>query len=350
MRKLVPAMWLLMGLLWLGGAVAATADEGGTVLQGGVNPGYHDKPAWFKNSFMDLNEDVSEARAAGKRVLLYFYQDGCPYCEKLLRENFGHAAISAKTQRLYDVIAINLWGDREVTGTDGASMTEKQFAEQLKVMYTPTLLFLDDAGAPLLRLNGYYAPERFDIALDYGAQRERNGLSFRDYAAQRTGARKALQQQANPLFLAPPHALARNRVTAQRPLLVLFEQADCAACTEFHRDILARPESRTLLQRFDAVQLDMWGDTTLVKPDGRRATAAEWARQLNIQYTPSLVFFDEQGREVFRTEAYLRTFHIQSVMEYIASGAYRRQPNLQRYIQERADHLREQGVVVDLME
>jgi thioredoxin-related protein len=79
-------------------------------------------------------------------------------------------------------------------------------------------------------------------------------------------------------------------------------------------------------------------------------TAAQWAARLNIQYTPSLVFFDEQGREVFRSEAYLRTFHIQSVMDYIASGAYRRQPNLQRFIQERADHLREQGVVVDLMD
>ncbi|MDY0007841.1 MAG: thioredoxin fold domain-containing protein [Spongiibacteraceae bacterium] len=350
MRKSVPEMWLLMGLLWLGGAMAATPDAGGTVLQGGVNPGYHDKPEWFKNSFMDLNEDVAEARAAGRRVLLYFYQDGCPYCEKLLRENFGDAAIAAKTQRLYDVIAINLWGDREVTGMDGAGVTEKQFAERLKVMYTPTLLFLDDAGAPLLRLNGYYAPERFDIALDYGARRETDDLSFRDYAARRAGARPVSQLQANPLFLAPPHALARNRVAAQRPLLVLFEQADCAACAEFHREILARPESRALLQRFDAVQLDMWSDATLVRPDGKRSSAAEWARQLNIQYTPSLVFFDEQGKEVFRTEAYLRTFHIQSVMEYIASGAYRRQPNLQRYIQERADHLREQGVAVDLME
>lgn len=349
MRKPALGIWLL-GLLWLGGAVAATPGAGEVVLQGGVNPGYHDKPAWFKNSFMDLADDVAEAREAGRRVLLYFYQDGCPYCKKLLDDNFGAVSGAAKTQRLYDVIAINLWGDREVTGVDGVTLTEKQFAEQLKVMYTPTLLFLDDAGMPLLRLNGYYAPDRFDLALDYGARREADGLSFRDYAAQRAGGKVTAQLQANPLFLQPPYALARNRIAAQRPLLVLFEQADCPTCAEFHRDILARPESRDLLQRFDAVQLDMWGTTAMVTPDGSRTTARDWAQQLNIQYTPSLVFFDEQGKEVFRSEAYLRTFHVQSVMEYIASGAYRRQPNLQRYIQERADHLREQGVVVDLMD
>lgn len=339
----------LVGWLCLTSVLAAAPGEE-EVLRGGVNPGYHDKPAWFKNSFLVLAEDVAEASAAGKRVLLYFYQDGCPYCKKLLDDNFGSSAGAAKTQRLYDVIAINIWGDREVLAMDGVTMTEKQFAERLKVMYTPTLVFLDDAGRLLLRLNGYYSPERFDVALDYGARRANDGLSFRDYAMQRAASRTGAEIAANPLFLPPPHVLTRNRVAAQRPLLVLFEQGGCAECVEFHRDILERPDSRTLLQHFDAVQLDIWGNTAVVRPDGRRTTAAEWARELNIQYTPSLVFFDEQGKEVFRTEAYLRSFHVQSVMEYIASGAYRRQPNLQRYIQERADHLREQGVVVDLME
>jgi thioredoxin-related protein len=349
MRKLALGMWAA-GLLWLGGAGAATPGAAENVLQGGINPGFHDKPAWFKDSFLELAEDVAEARAGGRRVLLYFYQDGCPYCKKLLEDNFGTEAGAAKTRRLYDVIALNIWGDREVTGMDGVTVTEKQFAEQLKVMYTPTLLFLDDSGAPLLRLNGYYAPDRFDIALDYGVRRERDGLSFRDYAASRSTGAVAPAMQADPLFLPPPHVLARHRVAAQRPLLVVFEQADCDPCTELHRDVLARPGSRELLQRFDAVQVDVRSGAALVTPDGSRMTAAQWAARLNIQYTPSLVFFDEQGREVFRSEAYLRAFHVQSVMDYVASGAYRRQPNLQRFIQERADHLREQGVVVDLMD
>jgi hypothetical protein len=28
------------------------------------NPGYHAKPDWFKNSFLDIREDVAEAAAA----------------------------------------------------------------------------------------------------------------------------------------------------------------------------------------------------------------------------------------------------------------------------------------------
>jgi hypothetical protein len=35
-------------------------------------------------------------------------------------------------------------------------------------------------------------------------------------------------------------------------------------------------------------------------------------------------------------------------MDYVASGAYRSQPSFQRFIQSRAERLRERGVVVDL--
>lgn len=343
MKKFIA--WCAAGWLLAFGAQAQEA-----VLQGGVNPGYHEPPAWFKQSFLDLRDDVAEAAAANKRVLLYFYQDGCPYCQKLLEHNFGIPAIAEKTQRNYDVVAINIWGDREVTDMDGTALTEKRFAERHKVMFTPTLLFLDERGGTVLRVNGYYAPAKFDLALDYGMRRDADKLSFRDYLARQRPAAARATLQTEPFFLKPPYALARHRAPAQRPLLVLFEQRDCDACDEFHRDVLARPQTRELLARFDVAQLDMWDDTAVMAPDGAETTAVDWARRLKVQYAPTLVFFDERGQEVFRAEAYLKSFHVQSVLDYVASGAYKTQPNLQRFIQERADRLREQGVQVDLMD
>jgi hypothetical protein len=53
---------------------------------------------------------------------------------------------------------------------------------------------------------------------------------------------------------------------------------------------------------------------------------------------------------VFRADAYLKAFHTQSVMDYVSSGAYKTQSNFQRYIDERADHLREQGIEVNIMD
>ncbi len=53
---------------------------------------------------------------------------------------------------------------------------------------------------------------------------------------------------------------------------------------------------------------------------GRRRPFATGPHELGIQYTPSLVFFDNVGREVFRTEAYLKGFHIQGALDYVASA------------------------------
>jgi thioredoxin-related protein len=325
---------------------AATPPAG--LEAGMVNPGYTEKPAWFANSFLDIREDVGEAAAAGKRVLLYFYQDGCPYCKKLLDTNFALQDTEAKTRKHYEVVAINMWGDREVTDFGGALTTEKAFARALRVMFTPTLLFLDEQGTVILRLNGYYPPHRFNAALDYGVTGSGSNPGFREYLAEVAPAPAQGMLHRAPDFL--PATAPLNDRPGNRPLLVLFEQKDCAPCDELHLDILKRPESREQLARFDVVLLDMWSGDPVTRPDGNTGSAAQWARELGVQYAPSLVFFDAAGTEVFRTEAYLKAFHVQSSMDYVASKAYLEQPSFQRFISARADALEAQGIHVDLMQ
>jgi thioredoxin-related protein len=314
---------------------------------GMVNPGYAEKPAWFANSFLDLREDVADAAASGKRVLLYFYQDGCPYCKKLLDTNFALADTEKRTRENFEVIAINMWGDREVTGLDGEETTEKAFARSLRVMFTPTLLFLNEAGRVVLRLNGYYPPHKFNTALDYAAQYNGSEPGFREYLAEVSPSAASGVMHHDPSFLPADSSLATR--PSGKPLLVMFEQKECAPCDELHLDILKRPESREQLARFDVLLLDMWSNEALVLPGGTQTTPARWARQLGVQYAPSLVFF-EDGREVFRTEAYLKAFHIQSAMDYVASAAYRQHPEFQRFISARAEALEEQGIHIDLMD
>ncbi|HEX9802855.1 MAG TPA: thioredoxin fold domain-containing protein [Gammaproteobacteria bacterium] len=321
------------------------ADEG-ALEEGLVNPGYVQKPEWFKASFLDLREDVAEAAEGGKRVMLYFYQDGCPYCEKLINTNFAQRDIAEKARENLDVIAINLWGDTAVTDLQGREVSEKQFARELKVQFTPTLLFLDEQGDVALRLNGYYPPHKFMAALDYVAARHEKKLTFRDYLAQRQPLAASGKLHIEKGFLQPPYDLRRK--AGDRPLLVLFEQKECPVCDEMHGEAFRRRETRELLAAFDVALLDIWDKTPLTTPDGKRMAVTEWVQERKIQYTPSMTFFDERGREVFRTEAYLRSFHLQSAMDYVASGAYKTQTEFQRFVQERADRLREQGIEVDL--
>lgn len=130
----------------------------------------------------------------------------------------------------------------------------------------------------------------------------------------------------------------------------MFEQKTCNTCDELHLDILKRKQSIELLSGFNVLVVDMWSNKIIITPSGKKLKLNEWARELNVQYAPSLLFFDNKGDEVFRADAYLKAFHTQSAMDYISSGAYKKQSNFQRYIDERADHLREQGIEVNLME
>ena len=320
-----------------------------TALEAGlVNPGYHEKPDWFVESFLDIREDVAEAAASGKRVVLYFYQDGCPYCKKLLDTNLALKQTVDKLRGGFNVIAINMWGDREVTDFDGAATTEKEFAGALRVMFTPTLLFLDEQGGVVLRVNGYYAPHKFNAALDYASVHSGSGPTFREYLAGTAETEASGRLHEDPDFLPATAPLAERG--SGKPLLVFFEQKECAPCDELHTDILQRPGRRDQLARLDGVLLDRWSGVPVRRPDGKTSSVAEWARELDVKYAPSMVFFDRKGREVFRAEAYLRSFHVQSVMDYVSSGAYREQPSFQRFIAARADALEAQGIHVDLMD
>jgi thioredoxin-related protein len=307
-----------------------------------------DIPSWFDETFLDFREDVRDAAKAGKRLLLYFGQDGCPYCRELMHVNFGDKTLADKTQRHFSAVAVNVWGDREVTWTDGRTLSEKAFAAFLKVQFTPTLLFFDEKGAVVLRLNGYYPPHQLHAALDYVSGRHEGKTAFADYLARHAREPASGKLHDQPFFLKPPLDLDRSHRPGTRPLAVLFEQKQCAACDELHQRGFVNRDARALIGKFDVARLELFGSERLVTPQGKTLTAEQWGRELRIAYTPTLVFFDAKGAEAFRIEAYLRPFHLASVLDYVASGAYRSEPSFQRYIQGRAEKIRAGGGRVDL--
>ena len=87
----------------------------------------------------------------------------------------------------------------------------------------------------------------------------------------------------------------------------------------------------------------MWSKAPVITPSGEITTTRDFARDLKITYAPSLVLFDTEGREIIRVESQLRSFHTEAVLEYVARGVYKREPNFQRYIEERGDIIRSKG-------
>lgn len=127
-------------------------------------------PAWFGESFLEFPQDVKEAAADGKRLMLYFWQDGCPACARMKATTLADRAIVDQTRRHFVAVALNVFGEREVLWTDGRTLREKELARALDIRGTPTLLVLDEQGTIVLRQVGYVPPQQFAAALA-GAKR-----------------------------------------------------------------------------------------------------------------------------------------------------------------------------------
>jgi len=330
---------------WLAAFAIAMAVSSGARAEE-PSPYAIDIPRWFTQSFLDFREDVADAARNGRRLLVYFGQDGCPYCTQLMVTNFSQRAIVDKTRKHFVAIAFNMWGDREVTWLDGRVMAEKELATLLDVQFTPTLLFFDERGKVVARLDGYYPPKRFEAVLDYVAGHRERDQTLANYLRSAVKETASPRLHDEPFFLPPPYDLRRG--TNAKPLAVVFETPDCAACDEMHREGFRRKEVMTAVNRFDVARFGLGTRTGLITPDGRTTSAGAWARELDVIYTPTIVFFDAAGVETFRVSAYLRPFHLAASFDYVASGAYRDEPSFQRYIKDRAERMRAKGDRVEL--
>lgn len=270
-------------------------------------------PDWFALSFLDIREDVAEATKQGKRLMIYFHQDGCPYCKRLVEVNFRDPKIVEAMRTGFVSIDINIFGSREVTWTDGRRLPEKDLAGLLKIQFTPTLVFFDERAEVAHRINGYLPPEPFLAAL--GAAR---GAKLEPGSA--SGA-----------------AVDLRRPEGSPPLAVMLVEPACADCDEARRH-MKRESVRRQLERFELV--------TLRSPAAVRTQAGRAV--LTSSYVPTFVFIDAGGREVFRTESYLRPFELAGALEYIASGSYQEQPSFQRFLLEKIERMRSRGEHVDL--
>jgi thioredoxin-related protein len=297
-----------------------------------------DHPEWFKLSFLNLRDDLEEALAAGRRgLMVYFGQKHCAYCQALMQVNFAKPDIVAYTRKHFDVVAIDIWGDREVTTLDGERLGEKQLAERERTNFTPSIVFYGPPGKEVFRLAGYYPPYQFRAALEYVADRHYERETFHEYLQRGEGSQRfALDAPSEEYFFSPPpYNFDRRAFPGQRPLLVFFEQGNCHPCDVLHGERLQDPVIRGLIEQFESAQLDLGADTPVVTPQGERLTARSWAQRLGLFYSPTLVFFGESGQEVMRVDSVVQFHRLHAVLEYILTRGYLEQPYFPRWREDR---------------
>ena len=293
-------------------------------------------PDWFKLSFLELAVDIDEAKEQNKKgLIIYFGQKFCPYCKAHLENNWGQKDIVQYTQKNFDVIAINVKGQRPVEDIDGKIYTEKTFSALKNTNFTPSVIFYNTKGQEVLRLRGYRPPYQFRAALEYVSDEHYLKEPFRQYMARAESAMSfgKAELNSNDAFNKPPYLLDRSRISAEQPLMVLFDRKRCHACDVLHGGPLIRPEIESMLLKLEAVQLDIYSKVPVITPNGKRLTADKWAEQLDINYTPTIIFFDQKGKEIIRIESVVWFFRLRNVLTYVLTGGYKKYPTFQLWRQ-----------------
>jgi thioredoxin-related protein len=303
----------------------------------------HALPDWFKSSFLHFQDDVDEARRAGRHILVFLDLNDCPYCARTLDENFRQGANMEYIRKHFDVIAVNIKGSQEVTWIDQATYIEKDLAIKLKVVGTPALVFIDPDGNKVLQLNGYRTPPTLRHALEYVHRREYRHQSLSAYIE---------KQQRAPVYTLREHPrfeTVTDFTRYRQPLAVIFEDKNCADCDGFHTKVLNHPDVLAELKPFRVVRLDAYADTPIVDISGNRTTPRGWAASLQLTHRPGVVLFNE-GKEAGRVEGRFYHFHFKEMLRFVGGRYYQRYDRFGTYLDDRQPELLRQGINIDFGE
>jgi|GEM_PF-108211 len=203
LRPVATAFVLAIGVVALmPGTVRAAGDALIEPTLGEDGLYHHD---FFLQSFLDLSEDLADSQAAGKRLVVVFEQRGCIYCKRVNTELLADPAIHAYVKEHFNVLQLNLFGDREVTDLDGEAMSEKELARRWGILFTPTFVFLPEnpadaegitgKDAAVFTMQGAFGKHTFTSAFEWVFQKGYEGDEhFQKYVADRMAERQSETQ------------------------------------------------------------------------------------------------------------------------------------------------------------
>lgn len=130
----------------------------------------------------DYQGEIEAAAEEGKRLVLFFHQAGCPYCDKMRARVHPTPAVMDYYSQHFVMMESNIKGNLDVVTPEGDETNEVGFARKLRVRATPVFVFYDSDGSQALRTTGYLDEKQFLLAGKYVVDGvHKSGKSFFRY-------------------------------------------------------------------------------------------------------------------------------------------------------------------------
>ncbi len=125
-------------------------------------------------------------------------------------------------------------------------------------------------------------------------------------------------------FLNLPEDLDEALEEGKKGIIVYFGQKRCAYCKALMERDFGREDIAAYTQKnFDVIPLDIWSDRLVTDMQQFVLSEKDLAVREKTNFTPSLIFYDDEGEEALRLRGFYPPYKFQAALEYVAEGHHR---------------------------
>ena len=124
----------------------------------------------------DINEREFFAKApymldrsqvpAERPLVVFFERRSCHACDVLHSEPLSDPAVIERVQR-FDAVQLDLDAETPLVTPEGERTTAREWGERLEIHWAPSILFFDEGGQEILRIEAVVGLHRLSTTMDY---------------------------------------------------------------------------------------------------------------------------------------------------------------------------------------
>ena len=122
------------------------------------------KEDWFTITFRDIADDIAQAKSQGKRLAIVIEQRGCIYCREMHEKLLSDPEVRDYIKANYMVVQYNMFGDEEVTDTDGEVRYDPEAKPGVANLLSILAAVTGEEPATLAGRYEQYGPLKADVA------------------------------------------------------------------------------------------------------------------------------------------------------------------------------------------
>jgi thioredoxin-related protein len=124
-------------------------------------------------------------------------------------------------------------------------------------------------------------------------------------------------------FLDLSEEIASAEQIGKQGLMVLFTTEGCYYCARFIDKSLGDPEiAAQVQQHFHSLGMEIFDDKELTDPAGDNLPIKDFAKREGVQFSPSILFYDTEGRRILRLVGYQAPERFRHVLSYLTGRHY----------------------------